>query len=296
MLDLTISGKEFAVGIGVLAGVIALVIFALRLYLKKQSEDLKVKEIIHPAARNKRPEVDALRWSGTILRGGLATALAMTILAFSWTTYANEIYIPDYDVFDDEMMEVIPPTVQLPPPPPPLPPPPMVLEVTEEPDIEEPVLVDQFIDDSDVIDLKPVPEPAVQVAPVVAPPPVVVEDVKPIRFAQIMPRFLSSGCEAMTDEKEVQQCAQNEMLQFIYKNIKYPTIARENGIEGTTVIRFVVTKEGNVEQAEVLRGVAGGCAEAAMKVVQKMPKWKPGRHNGRHVDVYFNLPIKFKLD
>jgi protein TonB len=86
------------------------------------------------------------------------------------------------------------------------------------------------------------------------------------------------------------------MLQFIYKNVKYPAIARENGIEGTTVIRFVVSKTGEVEQAEILKDLAGGCGKEALRIVKKMPKWKPGRQGGRNVAVYFNLPIRFKLE
>jgi protein TonB len=111
-----------------------------------------------------------------------------------------------------------------------------------------------------------------------------------------MPRFLSAECESKGSKEEIKQCAQGEMLKFIYKNIKYPPIARENGVEGTVVIRFVVDKNGNVKEPEILRDIKAGCGAEAMRVVNMMPKWKPGQQRGRKVPVYFNLPVKFKLE
>ena len=296
MLDLTISGKEFAVGMTVLAGTIALVIFALRYYLRKQSEDLNVKEILHPAARNKKPEVDALRWSATMLRGGMVVALAMTVLAFSWTTYDNDVYVPEYEIWDEVMTEVIPPTNHPTPPPPPPPPPPTV-EIVDDEEIEDEVeFIDTMIDaDDEVIAPEPIPQPEAPPAPVIVPVEVI-EDVPPVRFAEKMPMFSSSKCAGIETYEDSKACAEKEMLQFIYKNVKYPSIARENGIEGTTVIRFVVSKTGEVQQAEILKDLAGGCGSEALRIVKKMPKWKPGRQGGRNVAVYFNLPIRFKLE
>ncbi|MGK0366006.1 MAG: protein TonB [Saprospiraceae bacterium] len=296
MLDLTINGKEFAVGITVLAGLIALVIFALRSYLKKKSEDLNVKEILHPAARNKKPQVDALRWSATILRGGLVVSLAMTVLAFSWTTYDNDIYIPDYEKWEEDMTEIIPPTDHPKPPPPPLPPPPTIVEVPNETDIEQPDMIDQTISEVDaVIAPAPVTTPKAPAPPIFVPTPVI-EDGPPIMFAEKMPMFSSTKCNGIDTYEESKACAEKEMLQFIYKYIKYPAIARENNIQGTTVIRFVVSKTGKVQQIEILKDLAGGCGKEALRVVNKMPKWKPGRQGGRNVAVYFNLPIKFQLE
>lgn len=296
MLDLTINGAGFAMGMTVLASTIALVIFAFRTYLKKQSEDLNVKEILHPAARNKKPKVDALKWSATVLRGGLVVALAMTVLAFSWTTYDNDIYIPDQESWEDEMTEIIPPTRDFTPPPPPPPPPPTIVEVPDETDIEQPDMIDQTISEVDaVIAPEPMPVPDAPAPPVLVPIPVV-EKAPILRFAEKMPLFSSSKCNGLDSYEENKTCAEKEMLQFIYKYVKYPTIARENGIQGTTVIRFVVSKTGEVQQAEILKDVAGGCGKEALRVVNKMPKWKPGRQGGRNVAVYFNLPIKFQLE
>ena len=296
MLDLTINGAGFALGMTVIASTIALVIFALRSYLNKQSEDLNVKEVLHPAARNKKPQVDALKWSATMLRGGMVVALAMTVLAFSWTTYDNDVYVPDYEPWEKDMTEIIPPTNHPTPPPPPPPPPPTIVEVPDETEIEQPDMIDQTISEVDVVIApEPVPQPEAPAPPVIVPTAVVV-DVPPIMFAAKMPMFSSSKCNGLDEYEESKKCAEGEMLQFIYKYIKYPAIARENNIQGTTVIRFVVSKTGEVQQAEIIKDLAGGCGKEALRVVEKMPKWKPGRHGGRNVAVYFNLPIKFQLE
>lgn len=85
------------------------------------------------------------------------------------------------------------------------------------------------------------------------------------------------------------------MQKFINDNIHYPEEARIQKIEGTVVIQFVVTKEGKITKATVVRGIGYGCDEEAIRVIQSMPDWKPGKHNNKEVPVNFVLPVKFKL-
>ena len=85
------------------------------------------------------------------------------------------------------------------------------------------------------------------------------------------------------------------MYQFLADNMKYPPIARENGIEGTVYVGFVVGKEGIIRDVVVKRGLGGGCSEEAARVVKLMPKWKPGKQQGRAVSVAYTIPVKFKL-
>lgn len=85
-------------------------------------------------------------------------------------------------------------------------------------------------------------------------------------------------------------------ITFLRDNIKYPQIARETGIEGTVYIRFVVNEKGKVCETSVLRGIGGGCDEEALRVVNIMPDWKPGRQNGNAVRVEYNMPVKFTLN
>ena len=90
------------------------------------------------------------------------------------------------------------------------------------------------------------------------------------------------------------------MLEFIYGNIKYPAIARENGVEGMVVVTFVVEKDGTVTDARVVRDIGAQCGQEALRVVnlmnEKSVKWVPGKQRGRAVRVQFNLPVRFKLE
>ena len=70
----------------------------------------------------------------------------------------------------------------------------------------------------------------------------------------------------------------------------------KNKTQGRVFVSFVVWKDGTVGDIKVLRGIGSGCDEEAVRMVSKMPKWKPGQKNGQNVNVHFNLPIKFKLD
>ena len=85
-------------------------------------------------------------------------------------------------------------------------------------------------------------------------------------------------------------------IRFLQENIHYPQQAREAGIEGIVFIRFVVDDKGKVCETTVLRGIGGGCDEEALRVVNKMPDWKPGRQNGNAVRVEYNMPVKFTLN
>ena len=85
------------------------------------------------------------------------------------------------------------------------------------------------------------------------------------------------------------------MYKFLKKNIGYPELAKEIGLSGIVYVQFVVSREGRIEQARIVRGVGGGLDQEALRVVNLMPPWKPGKHNGKPVAVNFTLPIKFQL-
>jgi TonB family protein len=87
----------------------------------------------------------------------------------------------------------------------------------------------------------------------------------------------------------------NAMNAFIASNISYPQNAKENGIQGTVYVSFLVDETGAVGNAKVIRGIGNGCDEEALRVVKMMPKWKPGKQSGKNVKVSFTLPIKFAL-
>lgn len=82
---------------------------------------------------------------------------------------------------------------------------------------------------------------------------------------------------------------------YIGNNIKYPDLARDNNIEGTVVIKFVVEKDGSISRATILSEIGGGCGKEALRVVNSMPKWKPGKQGGKAVRTEFMVPIQFEL-
>jgi protein TonB len=86
-----------------------------------------------------------------------------------------------------------------------------------------------------------------------------------------------------------------ELNKFLSDNIRYPVIAQENGIQGRVIIRFVVSKTGDISDVQVIRGVDPSLDKEAVRVVKSMPKWIPGRQRGQAVPVYFTLPVIFRL-
>jgi protein TonB len=88
---------------------------------------------------------------------------------------------------------------------------------------------------------------------------------------------------------------EEKLFEYLRKNIKFPPVARENGIQGRVFVTFVVDKDGKVKEVKVLRGIGGGCDEEALRVIRSMPDWKAGKQNGRPVQVQYNLPVNFTL-
>jgi protein TonB len=88
---------------------------------------------------------------------------------------------------------------------------------------------------------------------------------------------------------------QQALLHYLSANISYPAAARENNIEGTVYINFIIDRNGWIKSPEVKRSVGGGCTEEAMRVLSKMPQWSPGKVNHHAVNVQFVMPVKFSL-
>jgi protein TonB len=85
------------------------------------------------------------------------------------------------------------------------------------------------------------------------------------------------------------------LLNFLGQNIKYPSIAAENGISGKVTVNFVVNKDGTISEAKIIRGVDQAIDKEALRVVYSLPKWKPGKQGGKPVKVSYYLPINFVL-
>lgn len=114
-----------------------------------------------------------------------------------------------------------------------------------------------------------------------------------------MPRF--PGCERLdTSIQVINECAQANLLKFIYQNVRYPIAARQNGYEGTVVVRFVVEKNGTLGSPQIIRDIGGGCGAEVLHLLYGMNKvglkWRPGYQDGKPVRVQFTLPVRFKLE
>lgn len=311
--NFAITGTTLAIAVGVGVFVLIALILLGRYYFNRLSqgnlsERHKGGDSGHKVtSRNKYPEVNVLSYSPIFLRLSLIIVLVFVIAAFSWTIYDRQVDIPEDALAMDFDIEVEKPRTATPPPPPPPPPPPSIEAVSEvelmdeEDDIE---FVDQSIDEDTYIDA-PVfresdnKEEVAPPPPPPPPPPPEPEAEEIFKVVEDMPRF--PGCEDITASKEERRaCSNRKMLEYIYENINYPGLARDNNIEGTVVISFIVDKQGRINDAEVVRDIGGGCGAEALRVVKMMnempERWTPGMQRGRPVKVLFNLPVKFKLE
>ena len=87
-----------------------------------------------------------------------------------------------------------------------------------------------------------------------------------------------------------------ECMKWLGKNIKYPTISQENGVQGRVIIQFVVNRDGSIVDAQVARGVDPYLDKEALRVISMMPKWKPGKQRGKAVRVRYTQPVLFRLN
>lgn len=309
--NFSFSSVDLLLGLSVMAAIIVGMIVAIRfIYANRYNQDLTAKyrgkKWRSPLqARNKYPDVDVFKLSPVFLRVGLIGALALTIGAFNWTNYEE---VEDFEPIAYDMdidIEVDVPRSSTPPPPPPPPPPPVIEEVPEGvmiEDLEDVEFLDQSVDASTAIvapervqkeanDGPPPPPP---------PPPMPLEDDAKEIFVVVedMPTF--PGCDHITDKADRKKCSDERLMTFLYERVQYPNIARENGVEGTVVVQFVVETDGTVSDYKVLRDIGAGCGEEAMRLVAAMnelpERWTPGKQRGNPVRVMFTLPIRFKLD
>ena len=219
----------------------------------------------------KSPKADLENKKTLFRQVGLIAALAVVFLAFEYKSYDARTINLEQRIVEDIPEEIIPITEQnVKPPPPPPPQQVTVLEIVED-DVEvEDVEINVEVDQNVAIE--------VYIPPVREEEEVVEQEI--FTVVESMPEFPGGA---------------GKMMEFIARNIKYPPMARESGIQGRVFVNFVVEPDGSVSNVRVLRGIGGGCDEEAIRVVEAMPKWTPGRQRGKAVRVSFNLPVRFTL-
>lgn len=205
---------------------------------------------------------------------GFVVVLSLVLLAFEWTSSKSDgAGLGSLDDLTTEE-EIIPITRQEEVKPPPPPPPPKVTEVLNivEDDIE-------IEDEVEIEDTEADQDMAVQIVDIVEDEE---EEDAPVFFiVEDMPEFPGGDLA---------------LRKHIAENIHYPEIAKENGIQGRVFVQFVVNKKGEVEQIKVVRGVDPSLDKEAVRVIQNLPKWKPGQQRGKPVKVSFTVPINFQLN
>lgn len=95
--------------------------------------------------------------------------------------------------------------------------------------------------------------------------------------------------------EQMPQFSNGDIEAYLASHIKYPVVAQENGIQGRVICQFVVNQDGSIVDVTVVRGVDPSLDKEAVRVIQGMPKWIPGKQGGKPVRVKFTLPINFKL-
>lgn len=204
---------------------------------------------------------------------GMIIALLVTWLAFEHKSYDKREIDPSLlrqtEVVEEEMVEI---TKQEEPKPQPVEVPKQTtqLEIVQD-DVEtEDININADVQQDEVIEEYVAPE-------------VVEEDVVEQEIFQIV------------EEMPAYPGGERALLEYVAKNIKYPQIARETGIQGRVFVGFVVEPDGSVSNVKILRGIGGGCDEEAMRVIKSLPKWKPGKQRGKAVRVSYQIPVVFKL-
>ena len=114
-------------------------------------------------------------------------------------------------------------------------------------------------------------------------------------FAQQVTTTTAEKVFDVVDEMPSFPGGQGAMMEFLSKNIKYPVVAEENGIQGRVLVKIVVKKDGTIDSPIVVNGVDPSLDKEAIRVVKTMPKWIPGKQKGEPVNVSFTIPVTFRI-
>lgn len=224
----------------------------------------------------KTPKADLENKKSTWLLVGYVIVLAFMFIAFEWTKRDIKIdtsqAITDL-VFEEEIIPITEQPEQAASPPPPAAPP--IAEtltiVEDDADVEETTIATSE-ETNQAVEIKYVPVAVEEEEP---------EEQTIFEVVEQMPEFPNGGMAGL--------------MQYLSKNIKYPTIAQENGTQGRVTVQFVVNRDGSIVDAKVLRGVDPYLDKEAIRVISSMPKWKPGMQRGKAVRVKYTVPVMFRL-
>jgi protein TonB len=200
---------------------------------------------------------------------GLTLSLALSVCLFEYKNISanyHNIKSSLVSLEDETIVEINKPITPPPPPPPPPVLPEVVEVVKEEEIIDKPVLIV-----SNEVDIDIVIEIEEESVPVIETIFDVVEET---------PEFVGGI---------------KKLYEYLGNNIIYPEQAKEFNIQGKVFVQFVVWKDGSIKDVKVIKGAHKLLDKEALRVVTKMPAWKPGKQRGKNVNARFTLPIKFRI-
>lgn len=199
---------------------------------------------------------------------GLLLSLAAVITAFEWRTFYEDPVIDEKAFTNSDPMDIIIPTVIDPPPRP-------------KPILAKPVEAKE--DENVVVDLKDI---IIDITDYTFPEPIET-DAPPIETVPDVFDWVEKSPEPIGGYEA--------FYNYINKNIKYPSQARKLGVEGKVYVQFVVDEKGNITAIEIVRGIGAGCDKEVIRLMEKAPKWHPGKQRAVPVKVRMLMPIIFKL-
>ena len=224
----------------------------------------------------KSPQADLEGKKTTNLLIGAIMILAVLFVGFEWSERDKKVMTDSgiQEVMFEE--EIIPITEQeqpqQAPPPPQAPPAEEVLEIIENDSQVEESTIQASDDTNAAVEVKYTPVEVEEEE---------VDEQEIFTIVEEMPEFPGGQAAA---------------LKWIANELNYPAIAQENGVQGRVTVRFTINADGSVVDPVILRGVDPHLDKEALRVIGKMPKWKPGKQRGKAVRVSYNLPVRFKLN
>jgi protein TonB len=224
----------------------------------------------------KSPQADLEGKKTTNLLIGAIMILAVLFVGFEWSERDKKVMTDSgiQEVMFEE--EIIPITEQeqpqQAPPPPQAPPAEEVLEIIENDSKVEESTIQASDDTNAAVEVKYTPVEVEEEE---------VDEQEIFTIVEEMPEYPGGIAAAM---------------KWIANELKYPAIAQENGVQGRVTVRFTINADGSVVDPVVVRGVDPHLDKEALRVIGKMPKWKPGKQRGKAVRVSYNLPVRFKLN
>ena len=240
----------------------------------------------------KNPSVDPKRNSSLYFLVGLTAVLMLTYVSIELKSEDPRVEVEKLEIADNMMGEdeevilTMPPVQKLPPPPPPAP---EVIQIVD----NKQVIEYKKIETTEVDENKPV---VVNTASSYGEEGGTAEEIdEEVPFAVIEDVPVFPGCEGVAKNKRL-DCFMEQMAKHIKKNQQYPERAMEDGIQGRVSVLFVIDKDGGISNVQV-RGPKGGelLENEAKRVIEKLPKFKPGMQRGKPVKVKYSQPITFKL-